>query len=947
MARKYTEFQQKAICAEGTDICVAAGAGSGKTGVLVERFVRLLTRSKSGELPHEEQAGVENILVFTFTEKATKEMKERIVAELNRLGMTEERRQIETAYISTIHGFCSRLLQENPFDAGVDPQFKVLDTTQERRLRRRAFEDVIARAYAEGDTEITELIAAAQSARQFGGEGDSLHVLAVSVETVLSKLRGAGKSLKETRRHWQSGMQQTYDYSNRPVLAFLAPLLHEISACIAGFEALRSGIVGTMSAACRTVEERALLFDPATTHLEQTLSAMEETLKAIKNARPRAANPTTQELQLFSLFQRIKIVCEAAQELFGLTAEREEQAALTAYRLWGLTVQVWQEYDTLKRRRGVLDNDDLQAEGVRLLEESPHVRAHYRGHFRHLMVDEFQDTNPLQMRLVDLLHSPEYATQAEKAQGRKVPNRLFVVGDVQQSIYGFRHADSTLFRSLERRYREQGEGLHVPLSVNFRSRPEILQVVEQVFRQIWRDEPTPFVPLTPGSAFEDKPAPSLEILVSQDLPRRDYVCFEADALAARVQQLVESETLKITSQSDPRCGEPIAYRDVAILLRALTDIQKYEEAFTRRGVPYFVVGGGRGYYARHEIRDLSNILTVLDTPLDDVAFAATLRSPFLGVDTDTLYRIAQQAGQPLPGEEATAPRSRNARPLYTALLELLENGGLSHEIDAQLAEFIGILEHLRTLEDRLPIGHLLERLVVQTHYDARLLCRPGGRRRLANVRKLMQMANSDPVMGVQGFLRRLKDLERLSDREGEAPTEEEAADVVRFITIHGAKGLEFPVVVLADLSRGLIMQERGHFVCDPQQWAIGTKLGGEPNVVYKAIDKMRRQADEKEMARLLYVAMTRAREHLVLCGNLGRNMGLNWGDSLFRLLALLDAPTEPTTMNLTGGIAASVAPLSHYVHAPNVQTLSASTAVRRQTEERAQQLADALLTAEI
>ena len=501
-------------------------------------------------------------------------------------------------------------------------------------------------------------------------------------------------------------------------------------------------------------------------------------------------------------------------------------------------------------------------------------------------------------------------------------NSLFVVGDVQQSIYGFRHADSSLFRELERRFREENAGTHVALAVNFRSRPEILKTVETVFRQIWRDEPTPFVPLTLGAAFSAKSGPSLEALFSRrTCPRREYVSLEAEALAGRVQRMVEEEELTITRQDDPRHGQPIAYRDIAILLRGLTDVQKYEEAFARRGVPCFVVGGGRGYYARHEIRDLLNVLTVLDTPLDDVAVAAALRSPLVGADTDTLYHLAQQAKQTTQasdrenGQEnglATPPespktsssrsgkRARTHTPLYPAIFALLERNILPIAEQEKLQDFVGIMEALRAQEDRLPVGHLLERLIMHTHYDARLLCRPGGRRRLANVRKLLQMANSDPVMGVRDFIRRLREMEKLSDREGDAPTEEEAADVTRILTIHGAKGLEFPVVILADLARGLLIPERGLFACDPQRFALGTKLGGEPNVVYKAIDRQRQEADKKEAARLLYVAMTRAREHLILCGNIGRNRSFNWADGLFQLLGLLSAPPEPE-VQVSGG----------------------------------------------
>jgi ATP-dependent helicase/nuclease subunit A len=157
-------------------------------------------------------------------------------------------------------------------------------------------------------------------------------------------------------------------------------------------------------------------------------------------------------------------------------------------------------------------------------------------------------------------------------------------------------------------------------------------------------------------------------------------------------------------------------------------------------------------------------------------------------------------------------------------------------------------------------------------------------------------------------------MERLSDREGDAPTEEEAADVVRFHTIHGAKGLEFPVVILADLCRSLEHPERGLFVCDPHHLALGTRVCGAKDAVYRAIDHGRQEADREEAERLLYVAMTRAREHLILCGNLGRNRGINWGDRLFPALGVIEAPPQPVTQTLIGGVEARLAPLSYYVH---------------------------------
>jgi ATP-dependent helicase/nuclease subunit A len=312
---------------------------------------------------------------------------------------------------------------------------------------------------------------------------------------------------------------------------------------------------------------------------------------------------------------------------------------------------------------------------------------------------------------------------------------------------------------------------------------------------------------------------------------------------------------------------------------------------------------------------------------------------------DTLYRLAQTACQ-LQSDATDAAKNGRGRkrrqPLYLALPDLLASPDLSPAEADSLARFLEVIEALRLQEDRLPVGHLLERLISRTHYDARLLCRPGGRRRLANVRKLLQMANAEPVMGVRDFIRRLRELEKLSDREGDAPTEEEAADVVRILTMHSAKGLEFPVVILADLSRGLLRPEEGLFTCMGPQLALGARLGGEPDLVYRTADKLRQEADKQEAARLLYVAMTRAREHLILCGNVGRNRGFNWADSLFALLGINAVGPEPEQRALVGGLSALVAPLAHYAHAPQGDASGPAGMLRSQIEQEMDRLAEAI-----
>jgi ATP-dependent exoDNAse (exonuclease V) beta subunit len=562
--------------------------------------------------------------------------------------------------------------------------------------------------------------------------------------------------------------------------------------------------------------------------------------------------------------------------------------------MWGLAISTWAEYAQAKRDAGVLDITDLQGEAVRLLEESPGVLQRYRKRFRYILVDEFQDTDPLQMRLVSLLHGERGGG------GTAYANSLFIVGDAQQAIYGFRNADPTIFREQARRFREEAAGRHVTLAGNFRSRPEIIRFVNEAFARIWSRGETIHAPSTHGGEHEPKDCATVECLLARATDRGSYVATEAAALAEHIRTMVHSERVRRTHRGDRRCGEPVHYGDVAILLRALTQIETYERVFSERGIPYFVVGGGRGYYARMEIRDVANLLKTLDTPLDDIAVASALRSPMAGVDSDTLLALA---------DLARSRREETGGRLYPAIPLLLDADALPADQAAMLEGFYMMSERLRGDLDRVPVGQLLECALAETQYDARLLVRPNGRRRLANVRKLLQMAFAKPDEGVSGFVRRLADLTQLSEREGDAPTEEEASDVVRFVSVHKAKGLEFPVVYVADMSRRQAGGPPDTFLCDPATMALGSKIGDYASLAHRVLSQRRKDADIAESTRLLYVAMTRAREHLVLCGaTQGRSQGDTWAEMVFPQ-AGITYPQEPETRIGLGGVAMRLLPM--------------------------------------
>lgn len=897
MARSWTDNQLVAITALDQDVCVAAGAGSGKTGVLVERFLRIVAESLAESLPTDQCAGVGEILVITFTEKATKEMKRRIVDELNAAGLREQRREVETAYISTIHGFCSRLLKENPFEAGVDPEFSVLDETESRRMQHIAFESVVEQAYAINDQEITELVASAQDERVFGSDlRDPLSALEASARSALDRIRGIGIRQDELSLALLDADITVADRLKTPVLAALNAVIREIGAGRESLALMRTGVMGALEAVRRDVLSRSETLEElgeaaSWERIAATVGAIQEIVKAaVRGSRARSF-ATEHEFAAQQALARIQAAAEAAKDLYQITVEREEEADVLCRRFMRLVSATWEAYNTAKRREGVLDNEDLQSEAVHLLKTAPGVLRRYHRKFRYLMVDEFQDTNPLQMELIDLLHP------ATVPVGAMVRNRLFVVGDVQQSIYGFRNADASLFQNLESSFRENRRGRHVTLAANFRARPELLRFVNYLFEQIWRGAGTPFTPLTPGAQHGEKKPPSVEFLVTRDTGRPHYIDMEARALACRIRRMVERQQIRITDCNHPEYGRPIGYSDIAILMRGLTDIERYEKVFLGENLPYFVVGGGRGYYARSEIRDVMNVLTVIDTPLDDLALVATLRSPMVGLDTGTLYalaRFAQKDGKRIP--------------LYPMIPRFAKTGDAPADEREALGRFYDIMERLRADEDRSPVGRLLERILAETQYDAKLLVRPSGRRRLANVRKLLQMASASSTRGVGDFVRRLREIEKLSDREGDAPTEEEASEVVRIMTIHKAKGLEFPVVFVADMGRALGFSENALFVCDPKNLAVGCKLNDYQTATYRTVVEQRKRREREESNRVLYVALTRAREHLVLCGATQSRSRDTWANMVFGHMGITQ-PDRPETRIGPGGIAAYITPM--------------------------------------
>jgi ATP-dependent exoDNAse (exonuclease V) beta subunit len=831
-----TDQQAAAVEGRDRDIFLRAGAGTGKTSVLVDRFCAAAL---------DPEGGVERILAFTFTERAADQLRRRIRDELSarireaegdRLDALREALEAsDRAWISTIHGFCRRLLASHPAAAGVDPRFRVVDEAEAERLAIRAFDSAIAEMVESGEPEALELAAANRR------------------RTLLEMTRGA---YDELRSHGDPN----------PVLPQLAP--PDTAAAITVLaDAAREAHAECGEATGRSVESReriarAMELDPALPPDDELLETLRdlEIASGAKAFAGEACERYTKSLKRAQAAVAAHVLGPAYEQLRQLVA------------LFGA------RYEGLKEDRAALDFEDLQLKAVELLAGSEPLRHRYRDQFDHLMVDEFQDTNGLQLRLIEQLRGPD--------------TRLFLVGDEFQSIYGFRHADVEVYRRQHRRFAdgEEPNGEALPLTGNFRAAPELVAATNALGRGLLDG----FEPLT--AVVEEDPAdgPRVELLLTVDdrkgweadeteLPRlpddpsSGSKVAEARRLAGRLRGLVDEEGV------DPA--------EIVVLMRAFTHVAAVETALKDAGLDPYVVGG-RGFWSQQQIDDLRCLLTVIANPLDDEALFGALASPACAVLPDTLWLLRRAATW--RDEENDRERHGHIWPLVRDLIETgtpsrgdAEAAALIPEEELErLRRFAAILTDLRERSTEGGLETLIERTASDFDYDLATLSRADGGARWANVRKLMRLArefeaSEGPDLG--GFLEYLDSRAASRDREAEAATRAEGHAGVRVMTVHGAKGLEFEVVAVADLGRNLqlgwsqLRVQPGKEGPEGSELArVGVQLGrlgrpGERLHDYYELADLAAERDAEEEARLAYVAATRAQRRLILSGTFSRN----------------------------------------------------------------------------
>ncbi|MBX6351782.1 MAG: helicase-exonuclease AddAB subunit AddA [Thermoflavifilum sp.] len=906
--------QELAITTRGRDVLVSAGAGSGKTSVLTERVVRLVA---------EERIDITQLLIVTFTEAAAAEMRSRILLRLGQRleaaqqsGRGEEARwlarqmsRVEHAQISTLHAFCMQVVRRHGVALGLDPGFAVPDEEDLAVVRATVCDTVLEQSLAGPDAEPlrTALTVFAQDSPA------AWQRLVLRLDTFARSQPDPAGWLDEMAEHFSlAGSARLEDLPWYP--GFIAWVERQLLQARAHAEAGLAIAVrhDGLERYARWLEEMMALVararDALTKEdgLEQACTAL-MAIDALKQPKAARGAEATEEVKACRDAAREAVQRVLAIAGRGRTALAEDVVRLApSVRALSGFVQAFQRaFQDEKRRRGWVDFHDLEHFALSILRDPSTGEAHrLRSMYDEICVDEYQDTSPIQEALLETM--------------RRHPGNLFQVGDVKQSIYRFRMAEPRLFLDKYQGGVQRRGGVVIDLRQNFRSRPEVIHAVNHVFATLFceslggvryderaRMEPGAQYPSVsaPWSEGQSLQGPVEIHLVERSSGGADTVEAEGAASPEEAEELdtIEKETTIIAQRIREWMGQapggeravvwdaergayrPLRYRDIVILLRSVRNqVGPVLEVLRRFGIPAYGQTS-TGFYAALEIRWLTAALAAIDNPRSDVDLVATLRSPMFGLGDADLARIRLCAGGCMLDALRAAAYGHEAQAADAAEPDV----AVSETLRRRCREVISRLEAWRTLARRAGAEAVLERVLDDTGLAEYVRAMPGGALRSANLELLRERARAfdrSSTDGVFGFVRRLREQRWFGLDAGEARVLGENEDVVRVMTIHQSKGLEFPVVFVAGLGKGFYRD------ADEKTFPIHRDLGFGPqcldadsfqrwptvcSIAVEAADWAEFLAEE---ARILYVAMTRARERLILVGSAQklRSMVADW-----------------------------------------------------------------------
>jgi ATP-dependent exoDNAse (exonuclease V) beta subunit len=822
-------------------IVVEAAAGTGKTTELVNRMLRVLAEGR---------AEIRDIVAVTFTEKAAGELKLRLRQELEReRGDAREAivaarldaavQNLEEAHVSTIHGFCADVLRERPVEARVDPLFRVLTEGQAERLFNEAFSSWFQEQLEDPPEGMRRSLR--RASRGFR-PGD------VDEDGPMERLRRAGFDLSQWRDFRQPWTRPGFDRAG--AMARAVDLVHALAELSQKPSYAGDNLyVDTepVRRLSRDLRQRGAAAGSDADGLESQLIELRRN-RDFKRAR-KGSGPGYRKGVTRAQVLQAREALVLALEMFQ-TAADADLAALLHRELMTCV----DRYEALKAREGALDFLDLLIRARDLVRDDLAVRAHFQARFTHIFVDEFQDTDPLQAELLLLLASREPG-ETRWQHVSPVPGKLFIVGDPKQSIYRFRRADVGIYQRVRDVLLRSG-ATPVELRKSFRGTRTIQRVVNAAFADVMDGDQEAMQATYMPLEFSRPDIAGQPAVVALPVPRPYAQKFVAareierslpDAVGALVEWLVRTSGWKVTERRDPHTLVPVEARHICILFRRFVsygeDVTRpYVEALEARGIRHLLVGG-KAFHDREEIETLRAALMAIEWPDDQLSVFATLRGALFAIGDEELLEYVHL--------------SRRFHPFRIP-------GTLPLRLEP-IREALDVLAALHRHRNRVPVADTIAELLDRTRAHVGFVLRPGGEQALANVLHVAELARQYELgggMSFRGFVDALRDAAS-GGQAAEAPILEEGSDGVRLMTVHKAKGLEFPVVILADITARLTPYEASRHV-DPSRELCALRIGGWSPVELNDRRDLEVGREQAEGVRVAYVAATRARDLLVV-----------------------------------------------------------------------------------
>ncbi len=922
---KWTEDQQKAIDIRYRNTLVSAAAGSGKTAVLVERIIKIIT-------DRDNPVDIDKLLIVTFTNAAAAEMRERIGEAINkRIKEEPNNRNLQTqlillnkASISTLHSFCLNLIKNNFHQLDIEPNFRVGDTTEINLLKVEALEELMEGKYIEGKEEFIELVESYcdnKSDRALAEMVLRLYNFSMSMGAPVAWLKAKAEIFN---------VGEDFSFEKLP---FKDALLKELREdIINALEINNEGLDFVLNNPI-TYKYKAT-FENDGEILERTLTIIEGELKEDRQyieetgfGRIPTLTKLTEEEKVIQ--KKAKDLRDAAKEIYVevkskiLNATSEENIKITKKlyplmkELTNLVIEFKDIFDKKKRERGIIDFNDQEHFALEILRDKEDknkpssIALELKDKFEEILVDEYQDSNSVQEEIINLICRTEKDTR-----------NVFMVGDLKQSIYRFRMAKPELFKNKKETYTKNGDDYNalITLHKNFRSRREVIDGINYIFNAVMSEDVGELaydeseelkvgasykefsgegniggevefnlinldyedVEANENNEIEEELQEQSDITNSEeelDKEELDSMQLEARFVAKRIRELMEhhgENSLKVYDKNldDYRRA---TYKDMVILLRSSNKLSPiFIEEFKRVGIPLFSEGGG-GYFDTLEVKTVISALEIIDNPIQDIPLIAVLRSPIGGFTTEELadIRISNKNVSfyhAMVGLLDYEKKDYEDENLSDTWKEIYNNTALKIKIKT----FLDKINNWRLESKYTPINQLIWEIITDTGYYGYVGALPGGEQRQANLKILFKRAKDferTSYRGLYNFINFISNIKTSSEDMGSAKIIGENEDVVRIMSIHKSKGLEFPIVFLCGLGKRFNEGDLKGKILFHHELGFGpTYIDLDNRVSYNTsqrefISKKIQGENKSEEMRLLYVALTRAKEKLILVGS--------------------------------------------------------------------------------